>query len=124
MKERKYITNVKDFKKVVCDIEEQEITITRYRDDPVYQVFISDNTMLTKIKRVMKAAPEGYIKAWEGSKDLEGNVTGYFFEINDRCIAFKPGNKKVFSAETRAKRSVGFRERMAKSREARKANKS
>ena len=121
--ERVYITDTNKIERVVStSIEEQEIVISKSRDINYYSVFISDNTMLTKFKRLMNSAPDGYVKCWEGSRNSEGQMTGYFFEINPRCIAFRAGRKRTrtLTEEQKAAYKTRFVERTRKAREAKK----
>lgn len=77
---------------------EQETTISWYRRDAVASVYTSDNTMLTKMKKLMAKSPDCKLKNITWSKD--GEPTGYFFEVPVRFVkVLKP---KEVSEEQRA----------------------
>ena len=67
---------------------EQEFTLTGYRTDDYFDVSVSDNIMLTKMKKLMKASPDR-CKLTNISFDTEGNPTCYFFRISKKCIGFR-----------------------------------
>lgn len=78
--------------------EEQETTISWYRRDAVASVYTSDNTMLTKMKKLMAKSSDCKLKDITWSKD--GEPTGYFFEVPVRFVkVLKP---KEVSEEQRA----------------------
>ena len=78
--------------------EEQETTISWYRRDAVASVYTSDNTMLTKMKKLMAKSSDCKLKNITWSKD--GEPTGYFFEVPVRFVkVLKP---KEVSEEQRA----------------------
>lgn len=78
--------------------DEQETTISWYRRDSVASVYTSDNTMLTKMKKLMAKSLDCKLKNITWSKD--GEPTGYFFEVPVRFVkVLKP---KEVSEEQRA----------------------
>ena len=78
--------------------DEQETTISWYRRDAVASVYTSDNTMLTKMKKLMAKSPDCKLKNITWGKD--GEPTGYFFEVPVRFVkVLKP---KEVSEEQRA----------------------
>lgn len=90
--------------------DEQETTISWYRRDSVASVYTSDNTMLTKMKKLMAKSPDCKLKDITWSKD--GEPTGYFFEVPVRFVkVLKP---KEVSEEQR----VALSERLKAMREA------
>lgn len=94
--------------------DEQETTISWYRRDSVASVYTSDNTMLTKMKKLMAKSPDCKLKNITWSKD--GEPTGYFFEVPVRFVkVIKP---KEASEEQRAALS----ERLKAMRETAKDN--
>lgn len=123
MIERKYIANVDEITSVKCDADSKEITLNKSIGEN-WSVYVSDNTMLTKLKRLMKTAPEGYVKCWSAGKTVDGFVSGYFFELNPKCIAFRSGKKKErnikLTEEQKAERKAKFIERTRKAREEKK----
>ena len=123
--DRIYITNINSFETIYStSFEEQEITISKTRDQSMYTIFVSDNTMLTKLKRIMATAPDGYVKCWEGSRASNGKITGYFFELNARCLSFRAGAKRnrnlALTEEQKAERKARFIENTRKARENKK----
>lgn len=89
--------------------DEQETTISWYRRDAVASVYTSDNTMLTKMKKLMAKSPDCKLKNITWSKD--GEPTGYFFEVPVRFIkVLKP---KEVSEEQR----IALSERLKAMRE-------
>lgn len=89
--------------------EEQETTISWHRRDAVASVYTSDNTMLTKMKKLMAKSPDCKLKNIAWSKD--GEPTGYSFEVPVRFIkVLKP---KEVSEEQR----VALSERLKAMRE-------
>lgn len=78
--------------------DEQETTISWYRRDAVASIYTSDNTMLTKMKKLMAKSPDCKLKNITWGKD--GEPTGYFFEVPVRFVkVLKP---KEVSEEQRA----------------------
>lgn len=78
--------------------DEQETTISWYRRDAVASVYTSDNTMLTKMKKLMAKSSDCKLKNITWSKD--GKPTGYFFEVPVRFV--KVSKPKEVSEEQRA----------------------
>lgn len=74
----------------------------------------------------MKISEPGYVRCFEGSRDCDGRITGYFFELNEKCVGFKSGKKrakvirKPLSETEKAIRREAFVERTRKAREAKK----
>lgn len=94
--EKQYVTNLSNLQTIFCPcLDEQEITVTGVRPESHIHIFVSDNVMLTKIKRAAFFSIEegGDIrkdwKCWEGSKDPQGNITGYFFEAPKNLLSFR-----------------------------------
>lgn len=108
MTEVKYITDPNKIEVVHCAGCEKETSITMCREEGTAHIFTTENPMLTKIKKLMAAQPETW-KCWEGSRDKDGNVTGYFFEVPYKAIQLR--NKKIVSDELRAAASLRMRKR-------------
>lgn len=108
---------VEDIKTVRANLQEAETTIQISRSEDKAYIWTNDNTMLTKIKRVMAKTPD----AWVCTKQsvCNGEVAGYFFECPKKCISLITPRTQEFSDEEREKRAVALRERLAKA----KANK-
>ena len=96
--------------------EEQEFTLDAYRNDAVISVYISDNTMLTKFKKLMKAAPENY-KLKSIQWDTKGNPTGYFFEMRADLLRFGTGKTtRVYTEEEKRAAAERLKEYRNKAR--------
>ena len=91
-KEIKYLT-FDQIEGTHCTTDEvKEISIVKTAMDNVWSVYVSDNKMLTKLKRVMKQPGGERIKCWEAGR-CDGYPTGYFFELPVECLAFKARKK-------------------------------
>lgn len=111
--QRKFISEYTADDLGIMDVgaDEQETTISWYRRDTVASVYTSDNTMLTKMKKLMAKSPDCKLKDITWSKD--GEPTGYFFEVPVRFVkVLKP--KKVseeqriaLSERLKAKKELG-----------------
>ena len=90
---------------VVCKTStcEQEVTFSSYRGDNTIEVYASDNTWITKLKRAWAKNVDNW-KCF-ATKDKEGNVVGYFFEMPKNALSVKSGIKytRNFSAEQLAR---------------------
>ena len=90
---------------------EQEVTFSSYRGDNTIEVYASDNTWITKLKRAWAKNVDNW-KCF-ATKDKEGNVVGYFFEMPKNALSIKSGVKKKvnFSEEHRAKIAEALKKR-------------
>lgn len=91
---------------VDCAADEQEITMTAYRSDSVVDVWISDNTMLTKMKKMMEKFPDDY-KLVDIAWTKDGTPAGYRFSMSKRLLRF-PTPPREMSAEERAQRAANM----------------
>lgn len=98
---RKYVT-IDEIESIVCDRESQETCIIIPRDSDIAFIGTSDPTMLTKIKKLMEKNSEDW-KCYEGSRDRDGNMTGYSFEVPKKFVTFKSKTKtkRVLTEEER-----------------------
>lgn len=99
-----------ELESVVCGVEEQETSITRYRGDDTWDVWTSDNTVLTKMKKLMAASPEE-CKLLQVAWNKDGTPAGYEFSLPKKCVKFSAPRK--MSEEQRA----ALAERFAKAKE-------
>lgn len=83
----KYLT-ADEIGTVVCSVDEQETTIQVSRDEGVLNIWSSDNTMITKLRKCVAEGPDTW-KCWEGSRDSDGNVTGYFFSAPRKVLTLR-----------------------------------
>ena len=75
---------VKSFQK-----EEQETSLAAYRDDKIIEVYSSDMTVITKLKKI---TPKEHIKIL--SVNESGNITSAKFKIDKRQLLFRNIPKK------------------------------
>ena len=82
--------------------DEQELTITALRTEDFFEAYTSDNTYLTKLKKLAAANP----KNWQITDIYEsgGEVTGVRFKAPKRALSFRAGNIVELSDEERAAR--------------------
>ena len=80
-------------------LEEQETVINWLRIDDVIQIYTSDNTMLTKLKKLMASGPDQYTLTDVGY--YEGNPCSVTVTTQLRCLSLRAGNKRDLSEEER-----------------------
>ncbi len=80
-------------------LEEQETTIQMSKVEDVAYVWTNENTMATKIKKLMGRAPDQW-KLVKISTNAAGEPVGYFFECPRKAI--KLGVENSISDEARA----------------------
>lgn len=68
--------------------EEQETTVQMSRTEDVAYVWTSDNTVATKIKKLMGRAPDQW-KLVKISTNAAGEPVGYFFECPKKLVSFR-----------------------------------
>lgn len=90
--EKKYLTADEIISIHSTCVEEREISFVKTAVDDVWSVYVSDNSMLTKIKRAMKQPGGERIKCWEAGR-VDGFPTGYFFEMPAECISIRARKK-------------------------------
>lgn len=86
-----------DVKPSRAKMEEQETVVTWYRGDDEVTVWTSDNTVLTKMKKLM---PGGASTLREIAYNKSGEPIGYRFSLPLECVKF--GKKRIVSDEQRA----------------------
>ena len=91
---------------VDCAADEQEITMAAYRSDDTVDVWISDNTMLTKMKKMMAKFPDDY-KLVDITWTKDGTPAGYRFSMPKRLLRF-PTPPREMSAEEKAQRAANM----------------
>ena len=74
--------------------------------DSVVDVWISDNTMLTKMKKMMEKFPDDY-KLVDIAWTKDGTPAGYRFSMSKRLLRF-PTPPREMSAEERAQRAANM----------------
>lgn len=105
---RKYLT-VDEMIAVKCNPEEQETSISMMRNDSKVLIFTSDNTFITKLKRVMIKCPDNF-KCYVSGYDRNDNPVGYFIEGPKKILSIRAGkSKRPLTAEQRAERAARMR---------------
>ena len=92
-------------KSVKCNISEQETTIQYSRDSKELHLYTSDNTVVTKMNRLLNTPGTNW--RLEKTTYLDGEPTGYFFVCEDKkaiSLKAKPvtREKKELTEEERA----------------------
>lgn len=80
-------------------LEEQETTVQMGKVEDVAYVWTNENTMVTKIKKLMGRAPDQW-KLVKISTNAAGEPVGYFFECPRKAV--KLGVENSISDEARA----------------------
>lgn len=76
-------------KSVKCNASEQETTIQYSRDSKELHLYTSDNTVVTKMNKLLNAP--GTKWRLEKTTYLDGEPTGYFFVCEDKgLITLRP----------------------------------
>ena len=104
-------------KKSAVPPNEQETTISFYRDGKLVDVWTSDTTVMTKFDRKCVESPEDY-KCIEVGKSLDGTLTNKRYTIsNKKLVSFRNRNaKREMTDEQRAKAAERLRQaRLSKS---------
>ena len=89
-------------KSVKCNISEQETTIQYSRDSKELHLYTSDNTVVTKMNKLLNTP--GTKWRLEKTTYLDGEPTGYFFVCED---------KKMLSLKAKGKRQLTAEEKLA-----------
>ena len=110
MTNKKYIT-IDELETIHCERECQETAINFCRDDDRMIISVSDNTMMTKLIRVMRKNPEAFT-IWEAGRDHNGYVGGYNIECSKNLLSLKSGKKKKREMTEEQRKAV--RERFVK----------
>lgn len=104
MSNRKYLT-IDEMIAVKCNPEEQETSISMMRNDSKVLIFTSDNTFITKIKRIIVKCPDNF-RCYVSGFDRNDNPVGYFIEGPKKILSIRTGkSKKSLSPEERAERA-------------------
>lgn len=104
---RKYVEDINKIESIVCeDVNERETTISFSMKDNLMSIYTSDNTIMTKLKRCILDNPKEWV-CWEGPRDVDGNITGYFLEAPKKYLTFRK-NRVQMSEENRQKASERF----------------
>ena len=112
------IVSVSEIQTCKVPVEEQEYTISKGRKDRNLEIFASDNTFITKLKRVIVKNPD----AWKCKeiRDSEKEVVGYFFEAPKSVLSIRRGVSKS-GGDISEERKQKLKEALKKGRENRKS---
>lgn len=92
---------------VGVDMDEQETIITMLRGEEEVRIYTADNTMLTKLKKLMETGAKQY-HVERIDRDREGNPRGVFVVAPKRCLSLRAGNERELTEEQKE----ALRERM------------
>lgn len=96
-----YIKEVVNIQPVRVSCEDQETLIVIKRDATKITLSISDNKMLTRIKRLMSKAPD-LIDCRVYSRNKEGQPVEYEVDMPIKCLSFRvPRQKRVLTDDQR-----------------------
>ena len=115
--EKIYITKREDFKTIKAKAEEQETTVNFSRDNDVATVWTNDNTVVTKLSKIVEKNPD------EWSCYVVGNMeepTGYFFKTKKKYVCFREGKRKMTSKTMTEEHKMKMVVNSKKAREAKK----
>lgn len=90
------------------------IQISRNRDTA--SIWTSDNTQLTKIKRIMRKDPNSYVCTGV-TKNKLGEIVGYTFECPKNLIGYRTSVKRSMSDEQLKRASERLKECRKKRKE-------
>lgn len=80
--------------------EEREVTVTASADEDVIHIYTSDDTYLTKFKKLMAANPKWKIVMVTRKSD--GSIPGVMLEAPKNCLSFRAGLEREYTEEQRA----------------------
>ena len=104
----KYIDNIDDITAVHVNIHDAETVINFSRNDDVCNLYTTDNTIITKMKRVMRKNSE--YKCYVNSVDTDHNPTSYCFEFPKKRLSFRtPIKRNKMTEEQRKEARERFR---------------
>lgn len=104
-----------ELKSAVCNIDEQETTVTFSRKDNCIDMYTSDNTQITKMNKIINT-PNAIWKLVKVDYNKNNEPTGYFFRCdNKKGITIKNKNRnRIISEEKRQEIANRFRNRRNK----------
>ena len=108
--------SIDDITATKCNTFEQETVIQISRNRDKASIWTSDNTQLTRIKRVMCKDPNSYVCTGVTKSKL-GEVVGYAFECPKNLIGYRTSVKRSMSDEQRKRASERLKEYHKKRKE-------
>lgn len=102
------MTNPDTYPVITCPVSEQETIIQQSRSSPdTWTIYTSDNTFLTKMKRMVRTAPDNYqLSKIQWLSHSEGTVSGYFFTVKKDLISLRSGHSAPMSDELKEKKAA------------------
>lgn len=105
---------------------EQETCINWYRNDDTAEIYTTDNTMLTKLKKLISSAPENYEVldiGYNSTRDEDGNIIkttpcSVTIKTPLKCISLRQGKERTYTEEERK----ALKERMSRIRKSNTSN--
>ena len=79
-----------EIRTIKCDVDEQETTYQFSREDTSVSMYTSDNTVLTKMRKLVDKYPEVFKCYMESSPD--GEPQGYFFSFPKKLLNMRKPN--------------------------------
>ena len=79
-------------------MEEQETLISWSRNDAKIKIYTSDNTMLTKLKKLSEVAPENYMLV-SVVNNQDGSAYSVTFEVSKKCVGLRQGKAREYTEE-------------------------
>lgn len=89
---------------VSIEVQCQETAINYLRNDLMASISVTDNTTLTKLRKLVAKDPDHY-KCYAASYDpATGAANSYIFEIPKKCISFRtvPPKKELTDEQRKA----------------------
>ena len=108
--------SIDDITATKCNMFEQETIIQISRNRDTASIWTSDNTQLTRIKRIMRKDPNSYV-CTEVTKNKLGEVVGCAFECPKNLIGYRTSVKRSMSDEQRKRASERLKECRKKRKE-------
>ena len=87
--------------------EERETTISISGTDQMMDIYTSDNSMITKLKKILDANPDT-VECWEAGRFEDGKVSGYHFKMDKKHLSLRSSVGREMSEEAKN----AFRERV------------
>lgn len=82
-------------------LNEQETTISQMRTEDTVEIYTSDNTMWTKLKKLISSNPTQW-KLKTVVYDADGHATGCFVEAPKELIHFSSKKREISQARKEA----------------------
>ena len=103
---------------VICNKDEQETTINWLRVEDKLVICTSDNTYITKMKKIMERDPESYkCYSYDDNVDENGNYYTYFFEVPKSLLTWRvQRDKRMLTDEQRQKLSERAKQNLVRKR--------